>query len=129
MNEENNKKIFKRFKFLNKKIMPDGVKCGDGWYKLVYDMCKELKDAEPPKDFVITDIYEKCGELRVHTKNGVMKTRVIIDEYNTLSLESCDECGKDKDLQSCEKCTVPEIDYSDPEENAEGDEEEEDGSV
>jgi len=121
MNDENTKKLFKRYKFLNKKTLPDGFECGDGWYKLVYDMCKELKSVSPPADFVVTKIAERYGDLEVHTKNGTMQTRVIIDEYNTQSMEICDECGKDKDLQSCDKCTVPEIDYSDPEEETEED--------
>lgn len=123
MNEDNERKLFKRYKFLNKKSL-DSIDCGDGWYKLIYDMCKELKVANLPANFVVTRIMEKYGDLEVHTKNGTMQTRVIIDKYNTLSMELCDECGQDKDLQSCDKCTIPEIDYSDPEEDEETEDDE-----
>jgi len=114
MNNENTRKLLKRFKFLNKKHLPS-IDCGDGWYSLVYDMCKELKDTNPPDNFIITKIMEKCGNLKVHTKNGTMPTRIILDKYNTLSMETCDACGNDKDDQACPKCEVEEIDYSEQE--------------
>lgn len=101
------------------------VECGDGWYKLVYDMCKDLKDANPPIDFVVTKIAEKYGDLEVHTKNGTMRTRVILDQYNTQSTEICDECGNEKDLEMCDKCKIPEVDYSTSEDS---DDDEDDGS-
>lgn len=121
MNPDNERKLFKKFKFLNKKTL-SSISCGDGWYKLVYDMCKELKSINPPDDFYITHLAERYGELDVHTVNGVMRTRAVIDEYNTLSVNLCDECGFDRDLQKCDKCTEPEIDYSDSEEDEEEDE-------
>lgn len=122
MNDDNTRKLFKRFKFLNKKNMPEGFQCGDGWYTLIYNMCKELKDADPPDNFYITHIGEKYNELDVHTKNGVMRTRVVIDDFNTASLDICDNCGNDRDLEMCDKCTVPVIEYPDPEpENEEED--------
>jgi len=120
MNDANTKKLYKQYKFLNKKTLPNDFECGDGWYKLVYDMCKELKPAVP-SDFIITKVAEKYGDLEIHSKNGTMQTRVILDEYNTQSMELCDACGNEKDLEQCDKCTVPVIEYSDPE-----DEEEED---
>lgn len=117
MNKENTRKLFKRFPFLKKTDLPDGFGCGDGWYTLVYDMCKELKSVNPPDDFTITKIAERHGELEVHSKNGVMRTRVAIDEFNTVSIGICDECGNDRDLEKCDKCTVEVIEYPDPEED------------
>lgn len=115
MNTKLSNKLYRKYKFLRKKEMPT-INCGDGWYELVNNMCSALQKEDPPKDFVITAIYEKCGELRVHSKNGAMKTRVIIDEYNTVSLDTCDECGQDKDLESCSKCKVPVVVYASEEE-------------
>lgn len=116
MNKDNERKLFKRFKFLNKQTM-ESIACGDGWYGLVYDMCKELKTAGPPDDFYITHIDERYGGLDVRTKNGVMRTRVVIDEFNTLSIELCDECGNNRDLEMCDKCIVPVIEYPDPDDD------------
>jgi hypothetical protein len=111
MNTDNIRKIYKRFRFLNKNIMPS-IDCGDGWYTLLYNMCKDLKSVNPPNEFMITKIAEKYGDLEVHTKNGNMRTRVILDQYSTKSMEICDECGNAKDLEMCDKCKVPEVDYS-----------------
>lgn len=111
MNKDNERKIYKRFKFLNKNALPS-IDCSDGWYKLLYDMCKDLKAASPPPNFVITKIAERYGDLEVHTKNGNMRTRVILDQYITESMDICDECGNGKDLEMCDKCKVPEVDYS-----------------
>ncbi|KKL64330.1 hypothetical protein LCGC14_2166150, partial [marine sediment metagenome] len=83
MNKENTRKLFRRFPFLKKDNLPDGFESGDGWYSLVYNMCKKLKSVNPPDDFVVTKIAEKYNELEVHSKNGVMRTRVVIDEFNT----------------------------------------------
>jgi len=98
--------------------MPNEFNCGDGWYSLVYNMCKEIKASNPPATFYITHIGERNGGLNVYTKNGVMRTRVIIDEFNTTSIEICDGCGNDRDLEMCNKCTIPVIECPDPEENA-----------
>jgi len=111
MNDNNTRKLYKQFKFLNKKTLPDGFECEDGWYALVYNMCKELKECAP-LDFVITRVMNKYGELEVHTKNGNMPTRIVLSAYRSDSMDICDRCGNDKELQSCDKCTVPEVDYS-----------------
>lgn len=126
MNADNTRKLFKRFSFLNKANMPNGFECGDGWYKLVYDMCKELKAVGPPADFHITHIGERYGGLDVHTKNGVMRTRVVVDEFNTTSIELCHDCGNNRALEKCGTCTEPVIEYPDPEDD---NDEEDDNSV
>lgn len=115
MNDKNTKKLFKQFKFLNKKNL-ETIDINDGWYKLIYNMCKELKTNIPPDNFIITYIGEKDGGLRVHSKNGIMKTRVIIDEFNTASLVICSSCGNDRELEKCDKCTEPVIEETEEEE-------------
>jgi len=117
MNDDNTRKLFKRFSFLSKANLSDGFGCGDGWYKLVYDMCKSLKEVNPPNDFAIIKIAERHNELEVHSKNGVMRTRVVIDEFNTASIEVCAGCGNNRDLEQCDKCIVPVIEYPEPEED------------
>lgn len=121
MDDNNTKKLFKQYKFLNKKTLPDGFECGDGWYKLVYDMCKEIKAINPPAEFVVTRVINKYEGLEIHTKNGTMRTRVVLDQYNTLSMDICDACGNERDLEKCDKCTVPVIEYPDPEDEDEDD--------
>jgi len=120
-------RLFKKFKFLRKKELADGFECGDGWYTIIDNMCCELRAHKMTKpDFVITKIYDKYGDLMVHSKNGNNATRSIIDGAIELSMEICDECGNDKDLEQCEKCTVPVVEYPDPEDK---EEEEDNGSV
>lgn len=121
MDKKNTGKLFKQYKFLNKKNMPDEFECEDGWAKLITNMCKELKALPPPDDFYVTKIANYFGELQVHTKHGNLQTRLIIDEYNTQSMEVCDRCGKDPELESCDKCEVEEIEYPDEEEETEED--------
>ncbi len=126
MNTKLSNRLFKKFKFLRKKEMPDGFGCGDGWYNIIHDMCCGLRDNKMLRDtFVITKVYDKYGDMSVHSKNGNNATRAIIDEAIELSVELCDDCGKEKDLEQCGKCTVPVVVYPEPEEE---DEEEDDST-
>lgn len=47
-----------------------GIDTGDGWYELLYDMCKEiaqvLEAAEKPVHIVVDQIKEKYGTLRFY---------------------------------------------------------------
>ncbi|KKM65212.1 hypothetical protein LCGC14_1493630, partial [marine sediment metagenome] len=117
-------RLFKKFKFLRKKEMPNGFGCGNGWYTIIDDMCCELRDNKMLRDnFVITRVYDKYGDLSVHSKNGNNATRSIIDRAIDISMEICDECGFEKDMEKCVKCIVPVVMYPEPEEE---DEEEDD---
>jgi hypothetical protein len=88
------------------------MECGDGWYQIIHDMCVELDKTNKPEDFVITKIYDRHKNMDVHSRNGANATRFIIEEYKERAEDICDACGNEKDLEQCDKCTVPVIDYS-----------------
>ena len=105
-------RLFKKYKFLRKKEMPSGFECGDGWYQIIDDMCKELRGCHMLKDdFVVTRVYDKYGDMAVHSRNGNNATRCIIEDAMELSEEICDACGQNKELESCPKCTIPVVNY------------------
>ena len=110
-------RLFKKYKFLRKKEMPNGFMCGDGWFKIIDGMCKELSSAYLlPDVFVITKVYDKHGNMAVHSRGGNNVTRMIIEDTCELTEEICDACGNQKDLEQCPKCTVPVIIYATDEE-------------
>lgn len=113
MNKKTLNSLKKKYNFLSG---IDTMDCGDGWKKLITTMCKDLNALPPPETFYITHIENKYDHLDVRTKHGNMRTRMVIDEHNTLSMDLCDGCGKDRDLESCDKCEVEVIEYPDPEE-------------
>lgn len=115
MNIKLENRLYKKFKFLKRKVM-SSIDCGDGWYPIIDSMCAELKAlATLPDDFVITKVFNKFGDMKVFSRNGNNGTRAIIERAFDKSMEICDSCGNDKDQEQCPKCTVPVVDYSDPE--------------
>jgi len=107
MEEKNVKKLVKKYKFLKKKTLPNGVECGIGWDTIVNNLCKELNDANLPEDFIITKIFTKMDELKLHTKGGNNSTRFIIDAASEKSADVCESCGNGKELHMCDKCKEP----------------------
>ena len=121
-------RLFKKYKFLRKKELAGGFECGDGWYQIIDDMCKELRASSMLRDdFVITKVFDKYGDMYVHSRNGNNATRSIIEDAIELSMEICDACGQNKDLESCPKCTIPVVNYDDDDTDEES--EEDNGSV
>ncbi|UMZ73020.1 hypothetical protein [Natranaerofaba carboxydovora] len=78
------------------------IRCGDGWYELIKDMCDEIKaylqdNPEKTEKFKIENISEKYGELRVCFRGVDIETEKEIDKivlyYDKLSKKICEECG------------------------------------
>lgn len=72
----------------------------NGWFKVIRDMCKEIKDyidasEENFSDFKIEEIEWDDGRLRVWTENGNKDIEKIIEKYEDLSEVTCEECGSD----------------------------------
>ena len=111
MDKKLENKLYRKFKFLKKKLMPN-IDCGDGWYEIIHNMCVKLDDIEKPDEFVITKIYDRYGDMDVHSKFGNNATRFAIEDFKDESTKICNACGNDKDLEKCDKCTVPVVDYS-----------------
>jgi hypothetical protein len=104
-------RLYKKYKFLKKKIMPE-INCEDGWYPLINDMCNQLKNSDQlPEDFVITKIFDKFGDMMVYSKKGNNTTRFIIESACDESMSICDACGNNKDEELCPKCTTSVVNY------------------
>lgn len=86
-----------------------GIETGDGWYQLLYDMCKEiaivLETAEKPVTIEMVQIKEKYGTLRVYydlegENNVARKISDITQKYEDLSEKVCEECGCEGTLRT-----------------------------
>lgn len=102
-----------------------GIDTGDGWYQLLYDMCKEitevLETAEEPVHIVVDQIKEKYGTLRFYYHFEGLKPEIqavdfmglgsmrimpgrddvhqkiseIVVKYEDISGEVCETCGRE----------------------------------
>lgn len=71
-----------------------GITCGNGWYKLIDELCEKLE----PFGIVAAQVKEKFGGLRFYLNpvppehwDEIYK---YIAEAEKKSLETCEECGK-----------------------------------
>ena len=60
---------------MSKTLMCWGFNCGDGWYALIYKLCKDLVKIDPV--LVVVQVKEKFGGLRFYV-GGTAK----FDEVN-----------------------------------------------
>jgi hypothetical protein len=74
-------------------LMCFGCECGDGWYQLIYNACKELSALG--EDIRFVQIKEKYGTLRLHLDSASDKAWEITLKYETLSRHVCEKCGRD----------------------------------
>lgn len=107
------------------------VETGDGWYQIVYHMCREINnvyskyDLKP--DIIVDYIKQKNGELvfmyhyntdsNIEDKTYQLEIDNIVAEYERQALEICEECGKSGELRCiddwltvlCEECFEKEV--------------------
>ena len=109
-----------------------GCECGDGWYKVLYDMCAEITDVfaavglQP--DIVVDQVKEKYGSLRFHYHHEPAKGTStpkalrqeisrLVDEAEERSKRVCEECGNPGHLRLdldwiqtlCDRCYAKKI--------------------
>lgn len=115
MNKENEEKLFNRFKFFkperpaSEALMCFGFECSDGWFDLIWKLCedveKELSKQGSPKektkrllqnygDFEVVQVKEKFGGLRFYTNGSTKEINNLINKAESMSLVTCEECGK-----------------------------------
>lgn len=80
-----------------------GVECGDGWYQLINDLCKDICEVDTRKIVRVAQIKEKFASLRFHVDIGAdeeekdvyYNRRIfnIILKYEGLSALICEQCG------------------------------------
>ncbi|MDE7253819.1 MAG: hypothetical protein K2O32_12870 [Acetatifactor sp.] len=119
MNRELEKRLAEEFEFMRRGPLSEdgidnlynafGIETGDGWYQLLYDMCREIaivfETAEKPVTIEMVQIKEKYGTLRVYYnlegENDVArKISDITQKYEDLSETVCEECGREGTLRT-----------------------------
>lgn len=107
MRDELERKLMERFSFMegktsyNKKESRVPVYCefGDGWFDLVYELCKEIENTYKEKqkeldEFTVLQVKSKFGGLRFYTAGQIEGIQEIIDKYEEKSYSICEECGE-----------------------------------
>ena len=91
-----------------------GFECGNGWFKLIEEVCEKLKDIE---GFKFAQIKEKFGMLTIYYSGPSEHEDYIskvIDEAENKSVKTCEACGEPGKLASrggwlsteCKTCSV-----------------------
>lgn len=108
MNDTNTKKLLKDFPeffpssnplFSSRILVPFTLDCGDGWFKLIYQLCKDIKKVidNTPKDppsVTFIQIKEKFGTLRLYYAGGNDVIEKLIEEAEEKSAHICEVCGR-----------------------------------
>ena len=105
MRLELQEKIFKEFDLMfserhlsmMKTTMCWGLDVGDGWFDLIYNVCKKIHSLASA-EFRFTQVKEKFGRLEMYTYNASDEITDIIDEAREKSLTVCEECGEERKL-------------------------------
>lgn len=105
MNKEHTKYLIERWpKWFDlsgdprRTLMCFGFECGDGWFDILVDLCEELEslvvEHNSKTPFEVIQVKEKFGGLRFYTTWGTNKIWDAISKAESLSLETCEVCGK-----------------------------------
>jgi len=93
-----------------------GLTCGDGWYKIIDELCQVLE----PAGVVAAQVKEKFGGLRFYV-NPVKKEKAdevfeAIQKAEAASYITCENCGEPGERRSggwirvlCDKCEEAEV--------------------
>ena len=72
-----------------------GFECGDGWFKIIEEVCEKLKDIE---GFRFDQVKEKFGMLAIYYTSlddeNAEYVREVIDEAENKSVKTCEICGE-----------------------------------
>lgn len=95
--------------------VPFFIDCGDGWYKLIRDLCvsiREMLKKNPIDGFTVVQVKEKFGGLRFYIGYGSDKIFKRIHKAEEESYHICESCGESGKLRTdlgwwrtlCDKC-------------------------
>lgn len=122
MKEEYENKLSEDFTFIDSNMF---IETGDGWFQLIYDLCKEIEAVYKREgivaNIIVDAIYEKYGVLHFDfffEKNSLeyfsYEEEIIklVNDYEDRSETICEECGNIGILRdvngwlsvSCDKC-------------------------
>lgn len=77
-----------------------GCSISDGWFKLLYKLCKDIKaqtshwSEEDKQKLKFVQIKEKFGSLRIYMSMCSPLVEVLIDQAERKSAKICEYCGK-----------------------------------
>jgi hypothetical protein len=125
MREDLQQKLMDEFPWFEACNVWTGEKCGfptpcshgDGWYNLIYNICKELQEYYNSIDADINELYilqikEKWGRLCFYIGSYYGDADKIIGKYEHMSKTVCETCGENGETQHrgswlrtlCDKC-------------------------
>ena len=80
-----------------------GIETGNGWYHLIDGLCAQLQretDQDGAPQIIATQVKEKFGTLRFHTREANERQSAMIDLASELSSRICDQCGAPGQLRT-----------------------------
>jgi hypothetical protein len=104
MDQEYAELIFNKYRFFPPKELRDdetqsclawGIECRNGWKKLLTEFFEELDKLELPEGFMIDQIKEKWGGLRIYTNIWNESINKLITKYERIADVTCENCGHD----------------------------------
>jgi hypothetical protein len=122
MKQELEDQLYEKFDFFMNNGNPIKIRCEDGWFDLIYNMCEKIQEIVDEKyyefDFKFLQIREKFGGLRADIWEYLPGISEVIDEIEMQSETICERCGKPGKLKEgrawyktlCEDCWNEEID-------------------
>lgn len=95
-----------------KTCMAFGCEHGNGWFDLIYETCKKIKELDKEDKFYFLQIKEKFGGLRLYCAGGSTEIYKITSQAEDESYKICEECGSKEGVTSegswivtlCKKC-------------------------
>jgi len=106
MNEENTKKLIENFpnfwkhaENLKASLMAFGFEVEDGWFPLLYKLCKDIQveldggDEKIKEYFYVVQVKEKFAGLRFYVSSASKEIFALITEAERKSYETCEKCG------------------------------------
>lgn len=99
--------------------MAFGLEISNGWYKLVYELCRDLQhhiDMNDKSQVVAAQVKTKFGGLRFYINGGTDEQYGAISFAESLSYSICEYCGSMEDVGQtrgwiitlCKKCAKKE---------------------
>lgn len=107
MEQELEQKLFDKYPSLfrertlpsTKSLMRFGCDHGDGWYRIIEEICSRIEAIDTKKQVTFSQIKQKFGILRIYfnftgDREGLYKeVAKIIGEGESLSGKVCENCG------------------------------------
>jgi hypothetical protein len=72
--------------------MAYGVECGDGWYQIIFDLCRKIQLINP-ENFRFVQVKEKFGSLRIYYTPCTPDTNLAVSAAEHESDSTCERCG------------------------------------